>query len=191
MFLCTGATFVTGLAFTVDGGRSVGSWSDRDTNEARVLLVGGTGTVGRAVAECLLEAYYVVVAARSGGDVQVDGSSLDSIKRMFGVVGDVDAVVSTFGHALVGSIGDLSESDTMAASTGGAIEGFCRGVSADLGDRTRINCVSPVFVLESGPDRERFGLGDSLLQTAAETALAYQAAIETSLTGHNFDPRAV
>jgi NAD(P)-dependent dehydrogenase (short-subunit alcohol dehydrogenase family) len=201
----------------------------------RVLLVGGTGTIGRAVAECLSGAYDVVVAARSGGDVQVDASSEDSIVRLFAAVGQVEALVSTFGRAVPGGLGDISESDIAATFTGkvysqinlariglahvrdggsitltggvlsrepvpgfaavgmanGAIDGFCRAASADLGDRIRINCVSPVFVLESGPDRERLGLSDSLVQSAAGTALAYRAAIESGRTGWNFDPRAV
>jgi NAD(P)-dependent dehydrogenase (short-subunit alcohol dehydrogenase family) len=187
------------------------------------------------VAECLAGAYDVVVAARSGGDVLVDASSADSIGRLFAAVGQVDALVSTFGRAVPGGLGGISESEIVATFAGkvlpqinlarvglahvrdggsitltggvlsrdpvpgfaavgmanGAIEGFCRAASADLGDRIRINCVSPVFVLESGPDREALGLGDSLVQTAAATALAYLAAIETGRTGHNFDPRAV
>jgi hypothetical protein len=73
----------------------------------------------------------------------------------------------------------------------GAIAGLCLAASADLGDRIRINCVSPVFVLESGLDRERLGLSDSLVQTAAGTALAYRAAIESHRTGCDFDPRVV
>lgn len=201
----------------------------------RVLLVGGTGTIGRAVAECLADAYDVVIAARSGGDVQVDASSPDSVSRMFATLGQVDALVSTFGRAVPGGLADVSESDIMATFTGkvlaqvnlarlglahvrdggsitltggvlskepvpgfaavgianGAIAGFCLAASADLGNRVRINCVSPVFVLESGPDRERLALSDSLVQTAAGTALAYRAAIESDRTGCDFDPRVV
>ncbi|GGM64722.1 short chain dehydrogenase [Dactylosporangium sucinum] len=199
----------------------------------RVLVVGGTGTIGRAVTECLADSYEVIVAARGGGDVQVDASALDSIHAMFAAVGTVDAIVSAFGRAVTGGVGALSTSDIEATFTGkvlpqlnlarvglghvrdggsitltsgvlskepvagfaavgmanGAIDGFCRAAAADLGDRVRINCVSPVFVLESGPDRQRLGLDDSLLQTAAETALAYRTAIESGLSGVNFDPR--
>ena len=64
----------------------------------KVLVVGGTGLIGRAVTDALTDRHEVVVASRQSGDVNVDVNDLDSIKKMYDSVGKVDAVVSTLGQ---------------------------------------------------------------------------------------------
>jgi NAD(P)-dependent dehydrogenase (short-subunit alcohol dehydrogenase family) len=76
-----------------------------------VLVVGGTGTIGSAVAERLREDHTVIVAARRNADVLVDVTSPHSIGEMYAHVGSVDAVVSTVGSAVVGGAGELTEDD--------------------------------------------------------------------------------
>jgi NAD(P)-dependent dehydrogenase (short-subunit alcohol dehydrogenase family) len=74
----------------------------------KILVVGGTGTIGSAVVNELQERHVVIVAGHSQGDVMVDMSSLESIHSMYKQVGEVDAVVSAAGRV---TFYDFSEMD--------------------------------------------------------------------------------
>lgn len=60
----------------------------------RVLLVGASGTIGRAVAAELDARHEIVAAGRSFGDVSIDITDEGSIRSAFEQIGRVDAVVS-------------------------------------------------------------------------------------------------
>ncbi len=77
----------------------------------RVIVVGGTGTIGSAVVATLLPQHEVVVAGRKSGVVTVDLASPDSIRAMFQTVGKFDAVVSAAGQAKFGTLDDLTDAD--------------------------------------------------------------------------------
>jgi len=77
----------------------------------KVLVVGGTGTIGSAVVRLLAAEHEVVSVAHSSGEVRVDIASPDSIRRLFEQVGRVDAVVSCAGQAAFRPLEQLSEED--------------------------------------------------------------------------------
>ena len=77
----------------------------------RVIVVGGTGTIGSAVVAALSARHEVVVAGRKSGVVTVDLASPDSIRAMFQSVGKFDAIVCTAGQAKFGSLDDLTDAD--------------------------------------------------------------------------------
>lgn len=60
----------------------------------KILLIGASGTLGSAVKERLEKKAEVITAGRHSGDVTVDITSVDSIKKMYEQVGKVDAIVS-------------------------------------------------------------------------------------------------
>ena len=61
----------------------------------KILIVGGTGTMGTAVAEALNDLdHEVIIASKTRGDVQVDLESTDSITQMYQKVPHLDAVVA-------------------------------------------------------------------------------------------------
>ncbi|MBL8039346.1 MAG: short chain dehydrogenase [Nitrospira sp.] len=77
----------------------------------RVIVVGGTGTIGSAVVAALSARHEVVVAGRKTGAVHVDLASPDSIRAMFQSVGKFDAVVSAAGQAKFGTLDELMDTD--------------------------------------------------------------------------------
>lgn len=76
-----------------------------------ILVVGGTGTIGRAVVEALDAAHHVIAAGHTSGDVQVDLARPDSIEQLYAEVGPVDAVVSCAGVAAFGALDELGDDD--------------------------------------------------------------------------------
>ncbi|MFT4533750.1 MAG: nucleoside-diphosphate-sugar epimerase [Saprospiraceae bacterium] len=48
----------------------------------RTLIVGGAGTVGRKIVDHFVKDHEVIVAGRTSGQVTVDLTSADSIKRL-------------------------------------------------------------------------------------------------------------
>ncbi|GCF94994.1 short chain dehydrogenase [Enterococcus florum] len=66
----------------------------------RIIVVGGNGTIGKAVVDVLkAENHEVITAGRTSGDLSVDMTSPESIEAMFQKLGAVDAIVSTAGAA--------------------------------------------------------------------------------------------
>ena len=65
----------------------------------RIIVVGASGTIGRAVVQELGNKHEIIRAGRNGLDVKVDMTSVESIKNMYEQVGKVDAVISTAGSA--------------------------------------------------------------------------------------------
>ena len=74
----------------------------------RVLVVGATGTIGKAVVEELSKDAEIIRASRNSSEVKVDITSTESIKKMFEEVGEIDALVSTTGAAHYAPITELT-----------------------------------------------------------------------------------
>jgi NAD(P)-dependent dehydrogenase (short-subunit alcohol dehydrogenase family) len=75
------------------------------------------------------------------------------------------------------------------AVANGGIDAFCRAAALEMANGVRINCVSPVFVVES---MRAHGITDLVgydTQSAAETAHAYYRAVTGDFTGKDVDPR--
>jgi NAD(P)-dependent dehydrogenase (short-subunit alcohol dehydrogenase family) len=77
----------------------------------RIIIVGGTGTIGKTVAAELGKRHEIIKAASKSGDIAVDITSTPSIREMFKKVGKFDAVVSATGQAAFGPFDSLSEED--------------------------------------------------------------------------------
>lgn len=77
----------------------------------KVLVIGGTGTIGKAVVELLQNHHNVVKVGYRDGDYQVDIASKESIQVLFNNVGKVDAVICTTGLAKFGTFNELTDED--------------------------------------------------------------------------------
>ncbi|HJV66596.1 MAG TPA: short chain dehydrogenase [Geomonas sp.] len=77
----------------------------------RIIVVGATGTIGKAVVKSLASEYEVVRVASKSGDFRVDMTRKDSIDKLFKEVGSFDALVCAAGVARFGALSELSDED--------------------------------------------------------------------------------
>jgi NAD(P)-dependent dehydrogenase (short-subunit alcohol dehydrogenase family) len=140
----------------------------------RVLVVGGTGTIGRAVVEALRAGHEVVVASRSAAE-RVDVTDAESVRSLFRRVGPVDAVVSTTGAAKFAPFAELTDAD-FAFSLGNKLMGQVNlvryGVDA-VRDGGSITITSGILAQEPMP-----GSGAISLVNAALEGFGRAAALE-------------
>ena len=74
----------------------------------KVIVIGGTGTIGRAVVDALQGSHEVVVASRRG-EPRVDLSDAQTIALLFEAVSDADAVICCAASSPLGSITELTD----------------------------------------------------------------------------------
>jgi NAD(P)-dependent dehydrogenase (short-subunit alcohol dehydrogenase family) len=77
----------------------------------RILVVGATGTIGRAVVAALLGSNEIVPVSRRSTPITVDLADPSSIHAMYRTVGRVNAVVSAAGQARFAPLVQLSDAD--------------------------------------------------------------------------------
>lgn len=77
----------------------------------RILVVGGTGTIGSAVVAALAARHEVVAVGHTKGAYQIDLASPDSMTRFFEAVGRFDALISAAGRAAFAPLDKLTDAD--------------------------------------------------------------------------------
>ena len=194
----------------------------------KILVIGATGTIGKAVADRLSAKHNIVRAGYRDGDVTLDLGSKASIEAMFAKVGGLDAVISTAGVANFGPFNELDDdafdlalanklmgqinlvrvgqnhlneggSFTLTAGilsrepmpgsvvismANGALESFSRAAALELPQKLRENTISPAFVKET---MVAMGMDPAPGLSAADTAKAYEVAVEGDLNGATLD----
>ncbi len=70
----------------------------------KILIVGGNGTIGKAVAAELGARHEIVIAGRSSGDVRVNIAERESIQAMYERVGKIGAVACAAGNVHFGPL---------------------------------------------------------------------------------------
>ena len=76
----------------------------------RILVVGATGTIGRAIVRALASEHEILQASRHAS-LQVDITNPDSIRSMFAAAGPVDAVMAAAGDAAFRPLAELTDAD--------------------------------------------------------------------------------
>ena len=85
----------------------------------KILVVGGHGTIGKAVVAKLINAKHeVITAGRKSGDKQVDLTSVESIQQLFAELGNVDHIVNVSGAATFAPIDQLTPESNLISVYG-------------------------------------------------------------------------
>lgn len=77
----------------------------------KIIVVGATGTIGKAVSDLLARDHTVIRVGNQRGRISVDLRSKASIENMFRKTGLVDGVVCTAGAVRFGSIKEATDTD--------------------------------------------------------------------------------
>ncbi|WP_196895055.1 short chain dehydrogenase [Aureivirga marina] len=77
----------------------------------KILIIGGTGTIGRKVSAHFIATDEVIVVGRTTPTISVDITNINSIKEMFKKIGKIDAIISIVGEAKWAPLNDLTEED--------------------------------------------------------------------------------
>lgn len=77
----------------------------------KVIVVGATGTIGKAIVQAIGNRHEVIPASFSKSAIKVDISDSSSIRKMFQATGRVDAVISAAGLAKFGPMTSLMDED--------------------------------------------------------------------------------
>ena len=77
----------------------------------KLLLVGATGTIGKAVAAALAQRHEVVAVSRHTSPLALDITSAESIRDVFANVGALDGVVCASGAARFKPLAQLADDD--------------------------------------------------------------------------------
>ena len=77
----------------------------------KILIIGGTGTIGKKVSVHLAKKHEIVIAGRNSGDVNVDIADSKSIEAMYESIGKVDAIVCIAGEAKWAALDSMTEED--------------------------------------------------------------------------------
>jgi len=84
----------------------------------KILIVGGSGTIGRKIVETLKTKHEIITAGRNSGDIMVDITDKNSIQKMFKELKKVDACVCTAGTGFYGDYYTMTEDDLMPGIRG-------------------------------------------------------------------------
>lgn len=140
----------------------------------KVVVIGATGTIGKAVAEALAARHEVVRVSRKG-PVKADIEAPASLSRLFETVTGVDAVVCCAGSAVFKPLAQLSDADfgaSLRSKLMGQVD-LVRAAMGHLRDGGSITLTSGVLAREPMPG----GAAISLVNAALE-GFVVGAAIE-------------
>ncbi len=77
----------------------------------KIVIIGATGTIGKAVAAALRGKHEIVAVSRSAGDHRADITDKASLEKAFAAIGKVDAIVCAAGGAVFKPLAALSDAD--------------------------------------------------------------------------------
>ncbi len=74
----------------------------------KIVIVGATGTIGKAVVKELGARHEIVQVGKTHGQYQVDIADSTSIRTLFEKVGKIDAIISTTGSLHFGPLSEMT-----------------------------------------------------------------------------------
>ncbi|MDM5181241.1 short chain dehydrogenase [Massilia sp. DJPM01] len=132
----------------------------------KIIVIGASGTIGKAVSSHLAVRHEIVTVGANSGDVRADIRDIAQVRHLFEQTGKVDAVVVAAGAVHFGPLAELGP------------EQFQVGIASKLMGQVNVAQVAPAFLndggsitLISGIVAEhpiRFGASASMVNNAVE-----------------------
>jgi NAD(P)-dependent dehydrogenase (short-subunit alcohol dehydrogenase family) len=141
----------------------------------KVIVIGASGTIGRAVVEQLGARHDVIPVAKTSGQHQVDITDMTSVRGLFEQVGKVDAVVVAAGSVHFGLLSDM----TPALFGVGLQDKLMGQVNVALAAQHHLNDAGSITLTSGivGSEPIRFGANAATVNAAVE-GFARAAAVE-------------
>nr|WP_265463214.1 short chain dehydrogenase [Aeromonas salmonicida] len=89
--------------------RAIIDLSQPGAKQMKIVIVGASGTVGSAVSELLAKDHQVIRVGHSRGDATVDMRDPASIKALFALVGQFDALVVASGSVAFNGLTEMTD----------------------------------------------------------------------------------
>ncbi|KZK83085.1 short chain dehydrogenase [Pseudovibrio sp. Ad13] len=77
----------------------------------KILIIGASGMIGRAVSDALKNQHEVITASRTTGDIKVDMSNPASLRELFPQVETLDAIICAAGNGTMAPVATMSDDD--------------------------------------------------------------------------------
>jgi NAD(P)-dependent dehydrogenase (short-subunit alcohol dehydrogenase family) len=132
----------------------------------RILLIGATGLIGRAIVAALGNRHEVIPASRQKAHEQVDISNPQSIRDLYSRVGRVDAIVSAAGTAAFKPLVELTDAD-FAISIDNKLMGQVNVVRLglqSLNDNGSVTLTSGILARKPAPGTAAISLVNAALE---------------------------
>jgi NAD(P)-dependent dehydrogenase (short-subunit alcohol dehydrogenase family) len=133
----------------------------------KIIIVGGTGTIGKHITAALDKDHEVIVVGSKSGDMQVNITSPDSIKTLFEKTGKFDALVSATGEGHFGPLNTMTDTD------------FRKGIDSKLMGQVNLVLIGQHYVNPNGS----FTLTSGILSHDPVFAGAALSAVNSALDG--------
>ncbi|PBI81140.1 short chain dehydrogenase [Rahnella victoriana] len=137
----------------------------------KILVIGGTGTLGQAVIREFGADHEIITAGKNRGDFQVDITDENSVKTLFRSTGNVDAIIATTGSLHFGPLTEMTA------------EQFNSGLQDKLLGQVRIALIGQSFLNDGGSITLTSGIiADEPIRQGAN-ATTVNAAVEGFVRG--------
>ncbi|WP_421595474.1 short chain dehydrogenase [Rahnella sp. PD4] len=141
----------------------------------KILVIGGTGTLGKAVVREFAGEHEVITAGKTQGDFQVDITDENSVKTLFQRTGKLDAIITTTGSLHFGPLTEMTA------------EQFNIGLQDKLLGQVRIALIGQAFLNDGGSITLTSGIiADEPIRQGAN-ATTVNAAVEGFVRGASIE----
>lgn len=138
----------------------------------KIVIIGGSGTIGKAVAEALSASHEVVTVSRSSGEHRADITDAASLDAVLKSIGPFQALVSAAGGAAMKPVTELTDED-LAFSLGYKLMGQVNVIRSGLryvADNGSITVSSGVLAREPSPGTAAISMVNAGLEGFAMAA---------------------
>jgi NAD(P)-dependent dehydrogenase (short-subunit alcohol dehydrogenase family) len=133
----------------------------------RIIIVGGSGTIGKKLSEEFSKRHEVIIAGRNSGSLHVDITSPESIEKFYQQAGPFDALVSAAGGGHVGPLKTMTDTD------------FRKGVDSKLMGQINLVLIGQRYINPKGS----FTLTSGILSEDPIAAGANLSSVNSAVNG--------